>query len=85
MAAVVDNKRAAAGEAEEKTFEAKKAKTSDELFASIGETAAGWAVRHVPNQLQAAPDAPYPAKDSISAESAADARARREVYSGVCI
>ena len=39
------------------------------LFASVGEAAAGWAVRHVPNQLQAAPDAPYPAKDSVSVES----------------
>ena len=56
------HKRDADGAAEEKSPDSKRAKTVSALLETTAEAAAGWAVRHVPNELQAAPDAPYPAK-----------------------
>ena len=80
MASILE-KRVAEGEVEEKANDCKRTKT-ETLIDDVAQAAAGWAVRHVPNELQASPDAPYPAKDSVSVESAADARAQLITWDG---
>jgi diaminopropionate ammonia-lyase len=55
---------------------AKKAKTTPKLEDELKAAAATWEVRYVPNELAATPAAPYPGKEAVSAESAADARAQ---------
>ena len=37
---------------------------AEPVLEAVAKAAAGWEIRHVPNVLQAAPDAPYPAKVS---------------------